>query len=549
MKKLLLSLLAVTFSAYISAENLTASFTTNGSSSLPKTVDKITITPSQGTGSAPGGTNANQYRLYTNNTLTISAAAGYAISKVTSTASSTGYQLSSSTATCQEGTVVDNGITLSVPSQTVTVDFTKEVRFKTITVTYAEASTTAKTEVALSWSTDETSINLGEPFSAPVLSATVDGIDNEEAKNAVIYSSSNEELLKVAADGSMEFVPNIAGKAVITASIPAANADFAATPATFTLTVVDPDNIETSLSSAEFDYIQSAYNEASITDDQLFTYQTVYSCNSNRMCYNTGNKNGGIASGLVVTATNPDYIITSVDIVMTSVSSTASQGLIVYSRETAFDKLTKSVAPVVPEDAIKLNSSVIKESTSIQINANAFAILPSADGTIYVAKYIVHYAKVAPKEIEAPRVFIDEVEVTDFETAVNLDGDKKTVRIQAADESHHIFHKHIPSSADAALFNETAGEDGFTHVEGNSAEVTVDTNGELHIYAQHPDNGLKSRTVVLTFTGDSTGIDEIGVEGEKAGAWFDLQGRRVTAPAKGGVYISRQGSKVVKMAF
>lgn len=153
------------------------------------------------------------------------------------------------------------------------------------------------------------------------------------------------------------------------------------------------------------------------------------------------------------------------------------------------------------------------------------------------------------KEIEAPRVFIDEVEVTDFETAVNLDGDKKTVRIQAADESHHIFYKHVPSSAGAARFNETANEDGFTHVEGNSAEVTVDTNGELHIYAQHPDNGLKSRSVVLTFTGDSTGIDEIGVEGEKAGAWFDLQGRRVAAPAKGGVYIRRQGSKVVKTAF
>lgn len=549
MKKLLLSLLAVTFSAYVSAENLTASFTTNGSSSLPKTVDKITITPSKGTGNAPGGTNDNQYRLYANNTLTISAAEGYAISKITSTASSAGYQLSSSTATCEEGTIVVNGINLAVPSQTVTVNFTKEVRFKTITVTYAEASTTAKTEVALSWTPDETTINLGEPFTAPILSATVDGIDNPEAKNAVIYSSSNEELLKVAADGSMELVPNIAGRAVITASISGENTEFAATPATFTLTVVDPDNIETALSSAVFDYTQNAYNEASVTDDQMFTYQTVYSCNSNRMCYNTGNKNGGNASGLVVTATNPDYIITSVDIVMTSVSSTSTQGLIVYSRETAFDKLTKGDAPVVPDDAVRLNSSVIKESTSIQINANAFAVLPSATGAIYVEKYVVHYAKVAPEEIEAPRVFIDEVEVTDFETAVNLDGDKKTVRIQAADESHHIFYKHVPSSAGAARFNETATEDGFTHVKGNSAEVTVDANGELHIYAQHPDNGLKSRSVVLTFTGDSTGIDEIGVEGEKAGAWFDLQGRRVAAPAKGGVYIRRQGSKVVKMAF
>lgn len=170
---------------------------------------------------------------------------------------------------------------------------------------------------------------------------------------------------------------------------------------------------------------------------------------------------------------------------------------------------------------------------------------PSATSGIRLPIQIFHKTK----EIEAPRVFIDEVEVTDFETAVNLDGDKKTVRIQAADESHHIFYKHAPSSAGAARFNETAGEDGFTHVEGNSAEVTVDTNGELHIYAQHPDNGLKSRSVVLTFTGDSTGIDEIGVEGEKAGAWFDLQGRRVAAPAKGGVYIRRQGSKVVKTAF
>ena len=48
---------------------------------------------------------------------------------------------------------------------------------------------------------------------------------------------------------------------------------------------------------------------------------------------------------------------------------------------------------------------------------------------------------------------------------------------------------------------------------------------------------------------NTTAIAEVGAEANVAAEWFDMQGRRVAVPTKGGVYIIKQGSKTSKRAL
>lgn len=244
MKRLLLSLFtaaATVMSAFAADQSVTVT-TTNKAIPYTSQDNIITITSDKGSGSQPGGSTSAQYRLYNGNTLTISAAEGYVITGMTSTASSSGYQLSDSKASCAQGSVIANGVTLPAPVQTMVLNFTGEVRFKTMKITYRQGeSGPTKTGVVLAWSEQNAELNLGDAFTAPTLSATVDGVESPEAKAAVVYTSNNETLLQVATDGTMTLMPDVDGTATITASIPTENDTYTAVPVEFTLTVIDPD--------------------------------------------------------------------------------------------------------------------------------------------------------------------------------------------------------------------------------------------------------------------------------------------------------------------
>lgn len=150
---------------------------------------------------------------------------------------------------------------------------------------------------------------------------------------------------------------------------------------------------------------------------------------------------------------------------------------------------------------------------------------------------------------EVPVIEIDGEVITDFEESIDLNKGKKTVTLTAA-EGHHIYHKHVAApAAEAASLYAAEPADDFIHVASNVATTEISTNGTLHFYAQHPESGMKSTVQTLTFHGDSTALFEIEAAESAASEWFDLQGRRVAAPAKGGVYIHKQGSKVSKRAL
>lgn len=164
---------------------------------------------------------------------------------------------------------------------------------------------------------------------------------------------------------------------------------------------------------------------------------------------------------------------------------------------------------------------------------------------------IVAVNQLLPLSYEAyptyPTIKIDEEDSED-DITISLNGKEKVVieLVHDDSENHAIFHKFV---ADATVENEPAAQadddnDGFVEY---SAPIEIKEAGTLHFYAQHKTTGLKSETRNITFTGKTTGIAEVEASAAPA-EWFDLQGRRVAAPAKG-VYVRRQGSAVSKVAL
>lgn len=78
-----------------------------------------------------------------------------------------------------------------------------------------------------------------------------------------------------------------------------------------------------------------------------------------------------------------------------------------------------------------------------------------------------------------------------------------------------------------------------THVV-NGKEVTFKFNAKT--------NRIAFKGCVVKIVG-STGIDEINADNEAPVEYFNLQGIRVANPAKGQIYIKRQGSKATKIAY
>lgn len=152
-----------------------------------------------------------------------------------------------------------------------------------------------------------------------------------------------------------------------------------------------------------------------------------------------------------------------------------------------------------------------------------------------------------PVAPEVPVVTIEGVEVTDFDKVIDLNESSVTVTITAP-EGNYIYYKYVVQSAPAAVRAAEAAND-FTLVEDNVANVTVDKNGTLYFYTHHVASGLDSDVQTLAFTGETTSLTEIEGAESAASEWYDLQGRRVARPAKGGVYIRKQGSAITKLAL
>lgn len=446
MKKLLLLIIAVITMTYSFAADSSASFTTAGNSSLPKTVDKITIKPAQGTGSKPGGSNANQYRLFSGNTLTISAAEGYVITGISSTASSSGYQLSSTRATCEQGTVRDNVVTISSPVQSVVLNFTGEVRFKTIIVSYKEGTSgPAKTSVTLTWSKNSETINVGETFEAPTLS-----VAPAAAVSSVSYSSSNPELLNVEENGTMTLTSGVVGTAKITAAISENDETYSATSAVYTLEVVDPTEVkyEDLMTSSTFNMSGSSYEKYSYTSTNTgVTYEMKASLSNGIQINTPGTKAGPKNSGIVSTENSQGLLIKKI------VLKSANNKLVVTVSNTPGSVTSDGTNVTVsgPTDGTSITETKQSDGSYTYIpTTDAKFLYISSTGADQISQFDVYYSKAGDPTKGNVEITFDGGDMTEaFEAGKQVQGRVATASVEGLEISYSSSNEAV-ATVDAA---------------------------------------------------------------------------------------------------
>ncbi len=115
----------------------------------------------------------------------------------------------------------------------------------------AESSDTRQ-DVSLSWSESAVSTNIGETFTAPTLT-----VNPDKAKSSLVYSSSDKSVAEIANDGTVTI--KAVGQTTITVAIPDDNATYKPKSASYTLTVIDPNEVYYLVKSlADFDETQES---------------------------------------------------------------------------------------------------------------------------------------------------------------------------------------------------------------------------------------------------------------------------------------------------
>ncbi len=189
------------------------------------TKENITLTFDKGNGSGfPLENKAGEIRMYKDTELTISAAAGYKITSVEFTPTGATYSAEKLT---YEGVAISDEWTLNAPAQEVKLAASDNARFKKIVVNCVEASSITQESAGLAFAQTEYVAEFGAAFESPLLT--------NPNNLPVTYTSSNEEVATVAADGTVTLVG--AGATVIAAAF-AGNDNYFAATVSYTLSVV-----------------------------------------------------------------------------------------------------------------------------------------------------------------------------------------------------------------------------------------------------------------------------------------------------------------------
>lgn len=151
------------------------------------------------------------------------------------------------------------------------------------------------------------------------------------------------------------------------------------------------------------------------------------------------------------------------------------------------------------------------------------------------------------EEVVAPAIYLNGEQLQAGATPELKAGDKIVIRGHEANELHYKM-------LNSAMRAPSANLDGWFKHDSNEYEYEVPEgfeNESISLAAKAVNNGKESAPVQFVVSeGTMTGV--AGVEAEAAEAqteWFTLQGVRVAAPAEGGLYIRRQGSKVEKVVL
>lgn len=402
MKKLLLSL-AIAIGSVLASNAELKEFSSFNSTTL--TDAPVTITVVKGDGGTDPRTDSTYFRLYSKNKLTVTVTDSYVLDNITfGTETSNSTFLANCTATAGTFSATDKKWTAdaTAPVSTVTIQNSTtatsgHTKINKITVTYSPKAG-GKTPVTLTYTPDNSTINLGDAFVAPTFDCSV-----AEAASFVTYSSDNENLLKPTADGTLSFASGIAGSATITASIPSENETYASNKATYTLTVVDPNAVtyeDKEITAAKFG-LATSYNLKSFTSTtSAVTYHAKGMKNSNNIQINSSVTSSGKNSGVVSSANPKNLVIEKIVVTTTEDVSTKMTVSVGNEPGTYTESTTASeTAVAAPSDAETLaaKASGFTYTYTPEKAYKYFAITSS--GAVYITNFEVYYK---PNGAEAP---------------------------------------------------------------------------------------------------------------------------------------------------
>lgn len=569
MKKLLLTLLLL-FTLGLAAKATVQTYTVTAVSG--GTDATFTLSPADGVSLTAkknnGSTNPAFYakgadaRIYAKGTATVKCATDQIITKIVFNLSSQGKTrlpaITASTGTIAtqakgDATVTWTGeaseISFTVGDKSIYGSSTSKAGqfcFSTFEVTSESTGNPDDTRetAVLAWEPAELNLNLGDEFTAPTLSVKVNDVESADAKSAVAYTSSNPSLLSVAEDGTMTLAEGVTGTAEVTASIPSTNTSFKAEDAIFKVKVVDPNFTGytaltdiSELGGGAQGYILSKEKEA-IMGAISGKYYDIIACAAD--CFTDGALTSVPENANKVTfvsdGTGKYYIkLTNGKYMRSTDAKTVSEV------ETTADATATSIS--VSEGNILIDFGT---AGTLQYNASNPRFTTYTSKQTAVQAYIVTDASLADKpfiDIQHGTVAGKLIVKYSF-TVKNHNGEEVKVNASVKGMDGVKFSEEQKTNAQALAPGESSVISGTlkaTHesLKGNVAPTVVLTataNGkELFAASQAPNN--------------TTGIEDVTVEGEGEAEYFNLQGLRVAQPEAGQLYIKRQGGKAVKVRF
>lgn len=399
-----------------------------------------------------------------------------------------------------------------------------------------------KTEVALEWSDEKAEVILGEEaeFTYPALTVTP-----EEAKTAIIYTSSKPEIAEIDENGVI--TPKAHGTTVISATIAADDETYTtAHPVTYTLSVNDPkiviiDPATLKISGTSYKYYE--FNDA----PNHITYSAVCVPNNSGIGFNKGNTNGK-ASSIVITDNN------RLGRKIKSVTVELIDGKVnIYAQNKNFDKPVLGTAWTAGDLAETIAENAV--SGTYEVGFSAIAIVPAVNNAMaiksvkikYTDEYVCHFTE----EELTPEV--------SFEENVTGDGTKATITFNIAKSNGQTIHfLHTPAVVPGAISLMAVDHGDFTQAELTEGEGDTDTHtinvgeaGTLQYYGFHTASETKgvTREVKISDHTIETGVEGVAADNiDTEAVYYNLNGVRIDAEnLVPGIYVRHTGSKSEKV--
>lgn len=222
-----------------------------------------------------------------------------------------------------------------------------------------------------------------------------------------------------------------------------------------------------------------------------------------------------------------------------------------YAGTDGYFNLSSSAADFKITDTATGYDVTIDENSNVNIASGSRTIKYNS-GSPRFAMYLSSFSQgeavqLYREEVVAPGIYFNGEQLEAGASPELKAGDKIVIRGHEANELHYKL-------LNSAMRAPSANLDGWYMSDSNEFEYEVPEgfeNMSISLAAKAVNNGKESAPVQFVVSeGTMTGV--AGVEAEAAEAqteWFTLQGVRVAAPAEGGLYIRRQGSKVEKVVL